>query len=327
MRREEEVGRLPEGMSLRQRLRVGDVYGGSLDETVLESVDQGVGVDDGASSNIAYKCLAVVLAEDLELLCAEETSCGVTKWQRYYQEIEILLQEVVNVLAGTAREPLGRDDAFRISSARDAIRLVAPGLGRRTLSERVSVHLHPQRLSEPGALPPDTSIAKNTHATACRHLHAELQSGSPELLLLLLSIDVEVMLVRQVRSYNPLGDLRWLTPTSIGELNLGVPKLGIPRPHVEPGRGGLEEARPRHLGRVGLVVDAQHGDALPGLVGEVVGREELEVDDGGLEPADLELGEAFAGLREEGLWRRAGEVDEKDVVFEGHVDGEEVRCM
>lgn len=183
------------------------------------------------------------------------------------------------------------------------------------------------------------------HATACRRLHAELEPGSPELLLLLLSIDVEVMLVRQVRSYNPLGDLRStqrvntastrrivasnirLTPTSISKLNLGVPKLGIPRPHVKPGRGGLEEARPRHLGRVGLVVDAQHGDALPGLVGEMVGREELKVDDGGLEPADLELGEALAGLREEGLWRRAGEVDEEDVVFEGHVDGEEVSCM
>lgn len=134
-------------MSLGQRLRVGDIHGGALDDAVLESVDQGVSIDDRTSGNIAHKRLAVVLAEDLELLWAKETSRGVTKWQRYHQEIEILLQEVINILTGTAREPLGRDDTFRISSTRDAIRLITPGLCRRTFSKRVSVHLHPQRLS------------------------------------------------------------------------------------------------------------------------------------------------------------------------------------
>lgn len=88
----------------------------------------------------------------------------------------------------------------------------------------------------------------------------------------------------------------------------------VPNPEITARRRQLDKLDILHPLRGGRRHHAQHGDALPGLVGQLVRVHQAVVDDGGDFIVDAQLGEALCDGGEEGFGEGHGEVEEELVV-------------
>lgn len=88
----------------------------------------------------------------------------------------------------------------------------------------------------------------------------------------------------------------------------------MPNPQIAARRRQLDEFDILHALHAGRRHDAQHRDAVPDVVGQLVGVHQAGVDDGGDFVVDAQLGEAGGGGGEEGFGEGHGDVEEEFVV-------------
>lgn len=88
----------------------------------------------------------------------------------------------------------------------------------------------------------------------------------------------------------------------------------MPNPQIAARRRQLDKFHILHPRRAGRRHDAQHRDAVPDAVRQLVGVHQAVVDDGGDFVVDAQLGEAAGDSGEEGFGEGHGDVHEQFVV-------------
>lgn len=145
MWRDEDVWGLPQRVTFRQGLRLCDIQGGSAEQSSFKSLDQGGRVDKGASRDVDEEWL--LLAEDLELLCADAVSGLGAHGKTEEDNVQVLAKKVVDGFGAGAREPLCGEEAVWVTGAGHDVFSELLGLWSRPGAQGLDVYLHAERVS------------------------------------------------------------------------------------------------------------------------------------------------------------------------------------
>lgn len=144
-------------MFLWQGLLFCDIQSGSTEESSFKGLDQGGRVDNGTSCDVDEERL--LLAEDLELLCADAVSGLGAHGETEEDNIQILAKEVVDGFGAGAGEPLCGEEAVWVAGSGHDVFSELLGLRSWSGAEGLDVYLHAERVGQAGDLSTNCAVA------------------------------------------------------------------------------------------------------------------------------------------------------------------------
>lgn len=142
---DEDVWGFPQRVFLWQGLLFCDIQSGSTEESSFKGLDQGGRVDNGTSCDVDEERL--LLAEDLELLCADAVSGLGAHGEAKENNVQVLAKEVVDGFGAGAGKPLCGEEAVRVTGARHDVFPELLGFRSWPGTEGLDVYLHAERVS------------------------------------------------------------------------------------------------------------------------------------------------------------------------------------
>lgn len=141
---DEDVWGFPQRVFLWQGLLFCDIQSGSTEESSFKGLDQGGRVDKGTSCDVDEERL--LLAEDLELLCADAVSGLGAHGKTEENDVQVLAKKVVDGFGAGAGEPFCGEEAVWVTGAGDDVFSELLGLWSWPGTQSLDVYLHAQRV-------------------------------------------------------------------------------------------------------------------------------------------------------------------------------------
>lgn len=131
-------------MFLWQGLLFCDIQSGSAEQSSFKGLDQGGRVDKGTSRDVDEEWL--LLAEDLELLCADAVSGLGAHGETEEDNVQVLAKKVVDGFGAGAGEPLCGEEAVWITGAGHDVLSELFRLRSWSGAQGLDVYLHAERV-------------------------------------------------------------------------------------------------------------------------------------------------------------------------------------